>query len=59
MNYIKRLERDNEEMAEVLNELRLYLHTDKFQGSLNDYVNVKDVLNRIEPIWSLYTQNKG
>jgi len=55
MNYIKRLEKENKEMGEVLQELRLYLHTDKFHWP-DDYVNVKDVLNRIEPIWPLYTK---
>jgi hypothetical protein len=57
MNYIKRLEKENKEMAEVLSELRLHLHTDKFMWP-NDYINIKDVLNRIEPIWPLYNKSE-
>ena len=51
MNYIKRLEKENKEMEEVLKELRLHLYTDKFLWP-NDYINVRDVLDRIEPVIS-------
>ena len=57
MNYIKRLEKENKEMAEVLAEIESYLLTDKFMWP-DDYVNVKDILNRVQPNWQLY-RGKG
>jgi hypothetical protein len=53
MNYIKRLEKENGEMSDVLSEMESYLRSDKFNWP-NDYVNVQDILNRLQPIWHLY-----
>lgn len=63
MNYIKQLEADKKELQEEINktqevlmELYVYLNSDKFKGfdsrdeSLKDYVNVRDVIDRILPI---------
>ncbi|MBU0846715.1 hypothetical protein KKH23_05950 [Patescibacteria group bacterium] len=57
MNYIKRLEKENKEMAGILAEIESYLLTDKFMWP-DDYVNVKDILNRVQPNWQLY-RGKG
>ena len=56
MNYIKQLEQENKEMAEVLSEIESYLHISKFNWP-NDYVNVRDILNRIEPIRHLFKKD--
>jgi hypothetical protein len=56
MNYIKRLEEENKEMASVLAEIESYLYTDKFRWP-NDYVNVNDILNMIQPIRCLFRSN--
>ena len=56
MNYIKRLEKENKEMAEVLSEIELYLHSDKFSWP-NNYVNPQDIINRLEPIRFLFRKN--
>lgn len=63
MNYIKQLENDKKELIDemtknnaVLMDLYIYLNSPKFQGvdprdgSLNNYVNINDVLDRIKPI---------
>ena len=56
MNYIKKLELDNKNLVENINQirqeidlLRSYLNSSKFNcgDSLDGYVNVKDVLNRL------------
>lgn len=56
MNYIKRLEEENKQLTDVLYEMEFYLNTDKFNWP-NDYVNVKDILNRLEPVRCLCNQN--
>lgn len=60
MNYIKKLEQENkekdekiEEIQDTINELRRYLNSDKFQAEQNDlqgYVNIKDVLTRLQGV---------
>lgn len=63
MNYIKQLETDKKELQdiiksnnEVLHEILSYLTSSKFQGvdvgdgSLNNYVNTNDIIDRIRPI---------
>ena len=63
MNYIKPLQSDKADMVEQaeialekLDDLRAYLHSSKFrcEGALEGYVNVRDVLMRLEgPILNL------
>ena len=53
MNYIKRLEKENKEMADVLREMEIYLNTEKFNWP-NDYVNVNDILNRLQSMRCLF-----
>jgi hypothetical protein len=57
MNYIKRLQNENDEkektieqLRDIMHELRLYMMSDKFQGNcdLSGYVNIRDVLLRLE-----------
>ena len=59
MNYIKKLEKDLEQKTEdlqkievAINELKLYLLSEKFRcgSELDGYVNVQDVLHRLEEI---------
>jgi negative regulator of replication initiation len=60
MNYIKKLEMEIkeknekiEEINQIVNELRRYLNSDKFraeQSDLQNYVNIKDVLIRLQEI---------
>lgn len=59
MNYIKKLQKDNEEKAECikalsqeLNFLEEYLLSSKFRcgDELDGYVSTQDVLNRIDNI---------
>ncbi len=60
MNYIKQLEADNAELRAIiyksredLQELNIYLHSDKFintDAEIKTGVNVKDVIDRIRPI---------
>lgn len=64
MNYIKRLEAENARrqarldfVSMELDNIYLYLHSDKFNApdpaladDLDGYVNVQDVLNRLNPI---------
>jgi len=49
MNYIKRLQEENRQLVDTLIEMRSYLQTGKFCYP-NDYVNVKDILNRIDNV---------
>lgn len=56
MNYIQKLQqqvgdlkREKAEAKQAVDELKAYLQSEKFQaGELAGYVNVKDVLNRLE-----------
>ncbi len=63
MNYIKKLEADKERLETEINntqnvllEMYTYLNSEKFKGfdyrngSLNNYVNVSDIIDRILPI---------
>lgn len=59
MGYINTLQNENAELKtkmaaaeEELNNLRLYLESDKFRcgDELDQYVNIRDVLSRIERI---------
>lgn len=58
--YVRRLDAERKAaqaelkaLQEGLLELRAYLHSPKFQGPCNDYVNVQDVLLRLnEADWS-------
>lgn len=59
MNYIKKLERDKriakyqmDEMKIRIEELRAYIHSDKFNcgDELDGYVSVKDIEARIQHI---------
>lgn len=56
MNYIKRLEQENEELKKQLAEiedkiieLKIYMSSDKFKSGneLDGYVNIADVWHRI------------
>jgi hypothetical protein len=62
MNYIKKLVADNEQLQKEINktqdvliEIYTYLNSDKFKGfdprdgTLKNYVNVSDVIDRILP----------
>lgn len=57
MNYIKKLQQENEEKQEKIqeledkiHELKMYLLSDKFsaEGDLQNYVNVRDIFLRLE-----------
>lgn len=50
MNFIKFLKEDNRVISEGLESLRQYVASSKFQGDGNDYVNIKDILLRLEEI---------
>jgi len=65
MNYIKQLENQlaeeknkNLQLRARIQELRVYLAGPKFQGELNDYINVKDVYNWISYITEDLSQDK-
>lgn len=49
MNYIKRLEKENAAMKEMLKELKGYCESPKYFWP-NEGVNKKDILNRIEQL---------
>lgn len=62
MNYIKQLQADNaglkakvEEALAEIQALKVYLHSDKFAGPCENYVNTSDVLHRLNdisrPLW--------
>jgi hypothetical protein len=62
MNYIHKLQKDNEGLKDEINiikesldDLRRYLNSSKFQcgDELDGYVNVKDVLDRLPIIFKL------
>lgn len=59
MNHIKRLQESERanlktigDMAEQVNDLRMYLQSEKFRcgHELDNYVNINDVLKRLEGI---------
>mgnify|MGYP001213339787 FL=1 len=63
MNYIKQLESDKKEIENkmqdiqmVLSEMYVYLNSEKFKGfderdgSMKNYVNTSDIIDRIMPV---------
>jgi hypothetical protein len=57
MNYIKRLEIENEEkqnriqeLEDRIHQLKVYLDNDKFkgEGDLQGYVNIRDIFLRLQ-----------
>ena len=58
MNYIHQLQNENEALKnenealrEMIHDLKVYLHSPKFQGFENSYVNPNDVLLRLNEIY--------
>ncbi len=57
MRYINKLQAENEELKDTLKtveqeltDILVYLASDKFQGSLNNYVNSDEMYSRIMSI---------
>ena len=48
MNYIKKIQAQNEVYLEGLQSLKRYVSSPKFIGDGRDYVNPKDILLRVE-----------
>ena len=58
MNYIHQLQNENEALKnenealrEMIHDLKVYLHSPKFQGFENNYVNPNDVLLRLTEVF--------
>ena len=58
MNYIKKLQKENEDLKTQIREAKHYARhlyeyacSDKFMGEIEDqYINKNDVIRRIEPV---------